>query len=223
MMKKNSIKGYVVLGILFVLVSVIAFAVPSEKTATFWIAYGFTVIAFAAQIAIWKITLGKSGMLKSKFLGFSVVAVGAIYLILQIVSFLLFKFVSSLPSWSVVIVCTFIAGISASCMISGEIAGDGIKRVEEKVQKKVFLIRELQVDIDMLAERESDAEIKSALLQLAEKVRFSDPMSSEQLSDLENEILTKVNELKSAIKKHEIIKEINSLLDERNKKCKILK
>ena len=48
MMKKNSAKGYVILGILFALVSIIAFAVPMIKTATFWIAYVFTAAAFAA-------------------------------------------------------------------------------------------------------------------------------------------------------------------------------
>ena len=59
MMKKNSTKGYVILGILFALISIIAFAVPTSKTATFWIAYVFTAAAFAAQIGIWKTALGK--------------------------------------------------------------------------------------------------------------------------------------------------------------------
>ena len=35
MMKKNSTKGYVLLGILFALVSIIAFAVPTAKTANY--------------------------------------------------------------------------------------------------------------------------------------------------------------------------------------------
>ena len=79
MMKKNSIKGYVILGILFALVSIIAFAVPTAKTATFWIAYAFTAAAFAAQIGIWKTALSKEETLKSKFLGFPVVHIGIVY------------------------------------------------------------------------------------------------------------------------------------------------
>lgn len=71
-MKKNSTKGYVILGILFALVSIIAFAVPTAKTATFWVAYVFTAAAFAAQIIIWRTALGKEA-LKSKFLGFPIV------------------------------------------------------------------------------------------------------------------------------------------------------
>lgn len=48
-------------------------------------------------------------------------------------------------------------------------------------------------------------------------------MSNEQLADLENKISIKAAELKTASSKLEIITELNSLLDERNKKCKILK
>lgn len=85
-MKKNSTKGYVLLGISFALVSIIAFAVPTAKTATFWIAYVFTAAAFAAQIGIWKTALGKEGTLKSKFLGFPIVHIGIVYAIIQVIA-----------------------------------------------------------------------------------------------------------------------------------------
>ena len=223
MMKKNSTKGYVILGILFALISIIAFAVPTSKTATFWIAYVFTAAAFAAQIGIWKTALGKEGTLKSKFLGFPLVHIGIVYAVIQVIAFAVFMFVPTLPVWSATVVCSVIAGVSAVCMISAEKGRNEIERDEAKVQKKVFYIRELQADIELLADNESDAVVKTVLTQLAEKIRFSDPMSNEQLADLENKISTKVAELKTASNKLEIITELNSLLDERNKKCKILK
>ena len=222
-MKKNSTKGYVILGILFALISIIAFAVPTVKTTTFWITYVFTAAAFAAQIGVWRTALGKAETLKSKFLGFPVVHIGIVYAILQVIAFVVFMFVPTLPAWSAIVVCSVIAGISAVCMISSEAGRNEIERVEAKVQKNVFYIRELQADVELLAENESDTSVKTALTQLAEKVRFSDPMSNEQLADLENKISTKVAELKTVSNKVEIITELNSLLDERNKKCKILK
>lgn len=222
-MKKNSTKGYVILGILFALVSIVAFAVPTAKTATFWIAYVFTAAAFAAQIVVWKTALGKDETLKSKFLGFPVVHIGIVYAIIRTVAFAVFLFVPTLPAWSAIMACSVIAGISAVCMISADAGRNEIERVEAKVQKKVFYIRELQADIELLADNESDAAAKTALTQLAEKIRYSDPMSNEQLADLENKISTKVAELKTVSNKVEIITELNSLLDERNKKCKILK
>ena len=223
MMKKNSTKGYIILGILFALVSIIAFAVPTSKTATFWIAYVFTAAAFAAQIGIWKTALGKEETLKSKFLGFPVVHIGIVYAAIQVIAFAVFMFVPTLPAWSAIVVCSVIASVSAVCMISADAGRNEIERVEAKVQKNVFYIRELQADIELLADNESDAAVKTALTQLAEKIRYSDPMSNEQLADLENKISTKVAELKTASSKLEIITELNSLLDERNKKCKILK
>lgn len=222
-MKKNSTKGYVILVILFALVSVIAFAVPTVKTTTFWIAYVFTAAAFAAQIGIWKNTLGKEETLKSKFLGFPVVHIGIVYVVIQVIAFVVFMFAPMLPAWSAIVVCSIIAGVLAVCIILADAGRNEIKRIEAKVQKKVFYIRELQADVELLADNESDAAVKTALIQLAEKIRFSDPMSSEHLADLENKISTKVVELKTASSRLEIITELNSLLDERNKKCKILK
>lgn len=222
-MKKNSTKGYVILGILFALVSIIAFAVPTAKTATFWIAYVFTAAAFAAQIGIWKTAFGKEETLKSKFLGFPVVHIGIVYAVIQVIAFAVFMFVPTLPAWSAIVAGSVIAGVSAVCMISADAGRNETERVEAKVQKKVFYIRELQADIELLADNESDSAEKTALSQLAEKIRFSDPMSNEQLADLENRISTKVAKLKTASNKLEIITELNSLLDERNKKCKILK
>lgn len=221
-MKKNSTKGYVILGILFALVSIIAFAVPSIKTETFWIAYVFTAVAFASQIFIWNKALGKED-LKSKFLGLPVVHIGIGYAIVQTVAFAMFLFVPTLPAWSAIVVCSVIVGVSAVCMISSDAGRNEIERVEAKVQKKVFYIRELQVDVELIAAAETDADTKAALTQLAEKIRFSDPMSNEQLADLENKISVKVMELKTATNKVEIITEIISLLNERNKKCRILK
>ena len=221
-MKKNSTKGYVILGILFALISIIAFAVPTVKTATFWIAYVSTAAAFAAQIIIWRTALGKE-TLKSKFLGFPVIHIGIVYTVIQVIAFAVFMFVPTLPTWSAIVVCSVIAGISAVCMISADAGRNEIERVEAKVQKKVFYIRELQADIELLADNETNADVKKALTQLAEKIRFSDPMNNEQLADLEDKISTKIEELKTTSSQLEIITELNSLLDERNKKCKILK
>jgi len=222
-MKNTSSKGYAILGILFVLLSTIALVVPTEKSVTFWVAYIFTVIAFAAQIAIWKRGLGGDTTLKSKFLGLPIIHIGVVYFIVQIIAFTVFTAVPSLPTWSVIVTCSLILGISAVCMIATDTGRSEIERVEDRVQKKVFYIKELQVDVELLAERESDASTKASLKKLAEEIRFSDPMSAEQLADLEGRISAKVEELKTAQSKLPIINELDLLITERNKKCKILK
>lgn len=222
-MKKNNSLGYIILGVLFVLLTVIAFAVPTVKTGTFWIAYVFTVVAFALQIPIWKKALGQKETLKSKFLGIPTIHVSIVYLILQIIAFAVFMAVPTLPAWVAIVVCSIILGLSTVCMISAEIGVGEINRVEESVKAKTFFIKSLQTDVELLADGETDSETKALLKELAEKIRYSDPMSYAELAEIEAAISSKVADLKTASDKKAIITEILSLVTERNKKAKILK
>ena len=222
-MKKNKLMSYIALGIVFALFNVIAFVIPTEKTATFWTAYTFSVVAFAVQIPLWKIALGKKDTLKSKFLGIPIIYVGITYLIIQLIAFAVFMIFPTLPVWLAVVVCVIILAISALCTIAGQAGANEINRVEEKIKVKRAFIQFLQTDIEMLAESETDAETKAALKKLAEKVRFSDPMRHEMLGELESRITAKVEKMKTVANKKAIIGEIEILLIERNKKCKILK
>lgn len=222
-MKNKNLKGYLILGILFALVSVIAFVIPTAKTTTFGAAYLFTIVAFAAQIFVWKKALGKENELKSKFLGIPVTQVGVVYLVLQVIAFAVFVAFSMLPVWSVVVVCAIILGISAVCMITADVAIEEIERIDAKVQKKVFYIKNLQTDVEILAETETNEAINAGLLDLMKKIRFSDPMSNEELAPIEEQIVEKINELQNADDKQSIINSVLMLLAERNKKCKLLK
>lgn len=220
---KKKLMTYAVLAIAFALFNVIAFAVPTEKTATFWIAYAFSVVAFAIQIGVWKFAFKGADTLNSKFLGIPLISVGARYLAVQVVAFAVFMAFPVLPTWIPIVVCFVILGISVICLIGTETGREEINRVEEKVEKKVFYIKSLQVDVELLAESESDPEIKAKLLKLADKIRFSDPMSSDALTEVEETIANKIEELKTAENKSSLIATINLLLTERNKKTKILK
>ena len=221
-MKKDSVKGYALIGIIFILITVVSLAIPTSKNAAFWIAYIFTVVALAAQIVLWKRTFGHKE-LKSKFLGFPIVHIGIVYLIVQIAVLFVFVFAEKLPAWSALVICTAITAMAAIFMIAADVGRTEIERVEQKVQGKVFYIKNLQVDIEILASAEKDAKTKKALEQLTEKIRFSDPMSNEQLAPLEERIAIAVESLKSSDDKLEIINQLNKLIDERNKKVETLK
>lgn len=223
MMKKNSTKGYVLLGILFFLVSITAYIIPLSKTVTFWIAYIFTVVAFAIQIIVWKTTLGKEKTLKSKFLKIPIIHISIVYLVIQISALLVFVFNPRFPTWSAIIVCCIITGVSILCMVATDIGVNEIGNNDKKVEKKISFIKKMLIDTEIIANNENDIDIKSDLLKLVEKIRFSDPVSNEQLSEIEDKISLKIAELTMSQNKQAAIMEINSLLDERNKKCKIFK
>lgn len=221
-MKKKGL-AYAVLVIAFALFNVIAFFIPTEKTATFWIAYAFSAIAFLLQIVIWKLAFKGTDTIKSKFLGIPLLSVGFRYLAIQVIAFAVFMIFPTLPTWIPIVVCSVILGGSAICLIGTETGREEINRVEEKVEKKVFYIKSLQVDVELLAESENDPEIKAELLKLADKIRFSDPMSSDALTEVEETIANKIVELKTAENKLAVIAAMSTLIAERNQKVKILK
>lgn len=221
-MKKKGL-AYAVLVIAFALFNVIAFFIPTEKTATFWIAYAFSAIAFLLQIVIWKLAFKGTDTIKSKFLGIPLLSVGFRYLAIQVIAFAVFMIFPSLPTWIPIVVCSVILGGSAICLIGTETGREEIKSVAEKVKSKVFYIKSLQVDVEMLAETESDPTTKTELTKLAEKIRFSDPMSSDALTEIETEIASKIKEIKTSNDKLAIIAVTSALVEERNKKTKILK
>ncbi len=222
-MKKNNLMSCIVISILFILFNVIAFVIPSNKTSTFWTAYAFSVVAFATQIPLCKIVFNRNDTLKSKFFRIPIIYVGIIYLIIQLITFAIFKFISTLPVWLAVVVCAIVLSISAICMIVGEIGASEINLIEEKIKVKRTFIQLLQIDIEMLVNAEKDNKTKEVLKKLVEMVRFSDPISHEMLSELETKIITIVEKMKNASNKIEFAREVEVLLIERNKKCKILK
>ena len=209
---------YIVIAILFVIYNVIAFVIPTTKTSAFWICYAFTVISFAVQAYVWYATIGKKEDLKSKLLGSSVTYISAVYLAIQFVAFLIFMFVSSAPNWCAILVCVMILGISAVCMITTNAGTEMITATENKVAVKRQFIKDLQIEVEMLAETETDSEIKLKLTELAKKIRLSDPMSDPSLADLENEMSIKVASIDHSTDKSAAIAEVERLLLKRNKK-----
>lgn len=222
-MKISSMKGYLILGILFALVSVIALVIPTEKTTTVWIGYLFTIIAFVSQIFIFKKSFSQKETLKSKFLGIPIIHIGIIYVLLQCISFIVFIVFPTIPLYIAIICDILILGFSIFGMISVNISENEIKITDSKVQKKIRYLDELKIEVELLSENEKDKQIKKSLEELTNVICYSDPISSDQLKDIELEIKKKIDELKTASNKLETIKEINQLLSRRNKLCRLLK
>ena len=98
-----------------------------------------------------------------------------------------------------------------------------ITATENKVAVKRQFIKDLQIEVEMLAESEADGEIKQKLTELAKKIRLSDPMSDPSLSELEEELLEKVAAIENSSDRAAAVKEAETLLLKRNKKVKAMK
>ena len=99
----------------------------------------------------------------------------------------------------------------------------------EKTKKETSFIKSLITETDILRNQVADTELKNQLNSLYEAVRFSDPVSSPVLADVEMRISDELNILKAAVtlneteKMVESIRKLNALIYERNQKCKLSK
>ena len=74
-----------------------------------------------------------------------------------------------------------------------------------------------------------NADIKKEVSKIKDACRYSDPMSSSALNGVESQITMRFNALETAVENNDcfsvknICEEMNVLLADRNKKCKLLK
>lgn len=228
-MKKNNNYAYLILAILFILFNVIAFSVPIQRTTSFYISYAFSCVAFISQIFIWKVAFKNSNSLKSKFLGISIIYVGNIYLTIQLISFIVFMCVSNVQIWVSILVSSLILGLSAISLISAKAGKEEVESVDNKIKLQTEFIKNLGLKLEKLLKNVKESEIKLELKNLIEKIKFSDPMSNQKLSEIENEIKLEISDLEKYINSsdNEKIKnslsKVNDLIEERNSICKLSK
>lgn len=221
-MKNSKLISIVSIIIAFIIFNVIAFVIPSDFTSSFWISYVFSILALAIVLFI-ICSSNKLESINKEVFPYSLLYYTGIYIALAFILVLLTKFISEFPVWLSIVLNVLILGIYGYLFISVYTISKNSNDLKKDISKKVFYIKDLQTDIETLAAKEEDKKIKQELNKLAEKFKYSDPMSNESLVEIESTIKEKVAELKKANNSKVLVKELNELLDERNNKIKILK
>lgn len=210
--------------ICLVLFNVTAFLLPFAHTINFWLGYCFATVSvllllFAVFFA------STEGDLKATFLNFPIINIAWIYFVLQI-SFAFWQMSNPLFPYTLALVGdSVLLGLFLILAIAAFIGKRDVAKIDEKISTKVFYIKNLQADVELL--ETADQTIATAINDLAESIHFSDPMSHSGLAAIENKLENKVEMLKVEINNPEaaisLCDEIQSLLKERNSKAKLLK
>lgn len=226
-MKKNTSRFFIVLGIVLVVFSVIAFVVPFNKTASFWMGYIFGVIAIALQLYVFKVAFADGNSAKSKFYGFPIAKIGVFYLIAQlIISIIEMAVASILPVWVPILINVVILAVAVVGCIAAEVTKDEVVRQEVQIKKDVTKMRELQSLSASLVSLSNDATVKSVLQDLADEFKYSDPVSSDATYKIECDMTEMLHDIQKALvdcKNDEAIalsKELSAKLTLRNSICK---
>ena len=225
-MKKDAVRGVVVLGVLLVLYILIAFLIPFVHTATFWVSFIFTLISFAVVAASIYVAFIKNPDAKSRFYGFPIAKIGVIYGAVQLAAGLVLMALAAIvPAWIAVLVYAVALGAAVIGLVSAEAVVSEIHVQDAKLKNNVALMRSLQSKINQIAAQSEDKGIKA----LAEEFRYSDPVSSDALAEIERDLAAVVDELQAAVvdgdgeATDKLCRKAAATLAERNRLCKLNK
>jgi hypothetical protein len=214
--------------IVLVMYNVVIFVISFDRGAGFWTGYAFSILAILLMTAVYARFFGQE--LRSKVYGWPLLTVAWRYLIIQIIA--------GLAQMALSPVVPFQYGLAVNVVLLGacllglvvmEAAKEYVEHLDAKIEAKTYFIRTLREYTENLTSRAKDEGLKKSLKTLAEAVRYSDPMTNPQLSTIEDKIEVKVNELAEKVKKTDVggaqtlCEEMQLLLADRNRKCKMLK
>lgn len=214
--------------ICFALFSAIAFLTPIDRSGGFWVGYIFTTIAFLGQLGC-TYKAFKAENLKKCFYNVPLITISYTGLIVMLIVGSACMVIPGIPNWLGVIVCLVVLGVTGIAVISADAASSIVDHLDRDVEEKASFIRTLALDAENLVNRASAPMLKSQCKKVFEAVRYSDPMSSKELSDVERRIQEEFNILTDAVSADDLdctesaAKELLTLIAERNSKCKALK
>lgn len=226
-MTKNRIRFYISLAAVLVAFCVIALVVPFVRSACFWLSFAFGVLAIGVQL--YTMPRAMRGKLRSKFYGFPILRISFIYLAAQLVLSLLFMALAKLvPVWVptvlyLVLLCAALIGF-----VGADSVRDEVVRQDDRTKQQVSVMRAFQSQVANLSIN-CDESCKAELDKLADEFRYSDPVSSDAITDAEDELRCCIDELQRAVAENQsedisrLCRKTSLVLAERNRLCKLNK
>lgn len=233
---KKAFKFYLIAwAILFVIFNVVVIALPKETTiagVTYtklgglsWITLILFELCFIGHLICTWIAL-KQNKLSGTFYRLPLIRLSYACIIVTTVIGCVMMAVPNLPDWIPLIVVLIIMALYAVAVLKAAAAAEVVEQIDEKVKAKTAFIKTLTVDAQTLLSRVKSEPVKAACKKVFEAVRYSDPMSSGALADVENRILAEFNAFSDAVLSDNAdavnasADTLLSLIAERNQTCK---
>ena len=218
-----------VLGIIFVVYNLFVFLLCKPQTSAFWISYGFMLIAFASQVFAMFASV-KTLDVETVFFGIPLMQLSVFYFFAELFASAVFMFFQNFLSFKIpLLIQTALLAAFAIVGIMAVAGRDATKAAKDNIQTKVSALKSMGVDVEMMAGAAQDAELRSRLKKLAESIRYSDPMSTPAIEDVELRIRQAVNELRVYCENGDkqsaadTISRLELMIIERNKKLMLSK
>ena len=231
MVRKYKYYAFVCL-ILLALFNVIVFVIPNQRkddfTSSFWIGYCFAILVYILNLVISYLAF-KSSSAKKFFYGISLITISFTTLIFSFLISLVWILVPVFPDWLEICACSVILALYIISIIKVIVVKEIVESVDERIETQTEFVKRLILDAErQMAMAKSEA-VKRECKKIYEAARYSDPVSNEKLSDIENAITYKINSLYNLIDTDDsagvsqAATEIINLIKDRNMQCKLYK
>lgn len=232
---KKSFKTYAIAwAVMFVLFNVICFVTPNETEeyikfgGAFWSGYAFIVIAFIGQL-LCAYKAFKAENITKFFYNLPIITIGFTGLILTLIFGGACMIIPGLPNWVGIIVCMIILAFCAVSVIKAGAAAEVVEQIDKKTAEKTSFIKSMTVKCENITALAKSDDVKKECKKVCEAVRYSDPVSVDELAETEAEIERKLDEFKNAVeddnadKVNALAGDVVTLVGDRNRMCKNLK
>lgn len=229
-MDKNLIRGIAIFAVVLLAYHLIVFLVPFSDGAIFWISYLFTLLGLDLSAITCFVAFKRGSSAKSRFYGFPIIRLGVLYGIFQLIAGLVGMALGAiLPLWIPIVV--YVIGFAAAVigLIATDTVRDSIEDQDVQHKKAISVIRSLQSKVNQLPMMCENENAMKAVQDLAEELRYSDPVSSPAIAQAETQLVLTVEELQKAVDGGDAVmivaacKKTSRVLAERNRLCKLNK
>ena len=236
---KKGFKFYLIAwAILFVIFNVVVIVLPKEAViagVTYtklgglsWITLILFELCFIGHLICTWIAL-RQNKLSGTFYRLPLIRLSYACIIVTTVIGCVMMAVPNLPSWIPLIVALIIMALYAVAVLKAAAAAEVVEQIDEKVKVQTAFIKTLTVDAQTLLSRAKSEPVKAACKKVFEAVRYSDPMSSDALSNVESRIRTEFDYFTDAVTTDNAdaaaasADELLTLIKERSSRCRMEK
>jgi len=226
---KNHILAAIIYAAIFAIYNVLVFVIFDNYNAVFWISYVFMTISFISNIAVVMVS-SKARDVEAVFMGIPLLSFSVFHVVAELFAstvLIIFRSTVSIKitlAVQIVLLLLFVV-FAAVALLSKNV----VTNINETVRVNSTNIKSLAVDVKLLEDDCTDSELKHTLHKLYEAVYYSDPMTNENVAQLDDMIKSKINELKYLCHnndKNEAIQvclKLQTYIKERNSKLMLTK
>ena len=193
--KKSGAMFALIYLIAFALFNLIVFFAFTQRGNVFWLSYAFMAIAFVVQMCSTFFAFQKLDV-ESAFFGIPLVSLSLYYFFAAIFVGGVFMFFQFAPIQLALVLQALILGVYAIVAILSLMGRDVVQDTNDHIRQSVSAVSTMNAEVSVLLAQAADPALKTALKKLGDTIRYSDPMSTPAVANVEGEIGQSLTELR---------------------------